>query len=64
MNEQNAPSSAVATPPEASPYSELKRIIEEETVRTAHQQETQRTARSQTTQPTDTARPTARYGLD
>lgn len=64
MNEQDASSSGVATLPEAAPYSGLKQIIEEEQARAAQQQEVQRTARPSTTQPSDSARPTARYGLD
>lgn len=64
MNEQDEPSSAVATLPETSPYSGLKQIIEEEQARAAQHQEAQRPACPPTTQPSDTARPTARYGLD
>jgi len=64
MQEQETPQRATATVVEPEPYSELKRIIEEETARADRQQNDQRTSRPPTTQPSDASRPTARYGLD
>jgi len=64
MHEQEVPQRATATLAKPSPYRELKRIIEEERARAAHQQETQRTSRPPTTQPSDVSRSTTQYGID